>query len=283
MDRCAVFVDAGHLLAEGGKLCCGTGRRSAFRCDYAGMAAALTQFASNHCQLPFLRTYWYDAAPDAIPTKEHLDIAELADVKLRLGRLVGAQQKGVDSLIVRDLMTLARERAVATIFLLGGDEDLREGVLAAQEMGVLVVVVGIPATGPGNQARSLIREADKHVMLETAFLAPFFSKEEPYLRTSQTNGHTMGLAIQIRGRHSEGEKARLVGRDVAIYWARLATENEIQKLLAQAPVIPRELDVQLVLEAERILGSLKTQRALKKDLRAGFWSALKDSGESAAT
>ncbi|HSK78630.1 MAG TPA: NYN domain-containing protein [Thermoanaerobaculia bacterium] len=281
MDRCAVFVDAGHLLAEGGKLCCGTRRRSAFKCDYAGMAAALTQFASAHCQLPLLRTYWYDAAPDAVPTKEHLDIAELPAVKLRLGRLVGAQQKGVDSLIVRDLMTLARTRAVATVFLLGGDEDLREGVLAAQEMGVLVVVVGIPAAGPGNQARSLIREADKHVVLETAFLARFFSKQEPALGASQTNGQA--VPPPVSGPHSEGEKARLIGRDVATYWARLATESEVQKLLTQAPVIPRELDVQLVVEAEQSLGSLRARRDLKKDLRAGFWSALKDSVPPAAT
>lgn len=268
MDRCAVFVDAGHLL--GGKLCCGTGRRSAFRCDYAGLTGALTQLASKHCQLPLLRTYWYDAAPDAIPTPEHLGIAELTYVKLRLGRLAGARQKGVDSLIVRDLMTLARERAVTTIFLLGGDEDLREGVLAAQELGVLVIIVGIPTAGHGNQARSLIREADEHVMLETAFLTPFFSRE--------------GLpARQLSERHSEGEKARLVGRDVATDWVKLATEDEVRKLLAQAPVIPRELDVELVMEAERILGPLNLRQDLKKDLRAGFWNALKDSAGPATT
>ncbi len=207
MDRCAVFVDAGHLLAEGGKLCCGTGERKAFRCDYAGLTSALSRFASDHCRLPILRTYWYDAALDAIPTREHLGIAELAWVKLRLGRLVGARQKGVDSLIVRDLMTLARERAVATVFLLGGDEDLREGVLAAQEMGVLVVVVGIPTVEHGNQAKSLIREADEHVVLETAFLAPFFSRVEVGVRVPRTSADAGAPATQIRPR-SEGETAR---------------------------------------------------------------------------
>jgi hypothetical protein len=65
-----------------------------------------------------LRAYWYDAAKDAIPTPEQLLIARLPRVMLRLGRLSGGKQKGVDSLIVRDLMTLARERAVATAFLL---------------------------------------------------------------------------------------------------------------------------------------------------------------------
>jgi hypothetical protein len=74
-----------------------------------------------------LRVYWYDGAPDAIPLSDHLAIAKLTNVKLRLGRLTRGEQKGVDWLIIRDLMTLARERAIATALLVSGDEDLREG------------------------------------------------------------------------------------------------------------------------------------------------------------
>lgn len=129
MDRCALFVDAGHLLAEGGKLCCGTKRRNSVVCEYAGIVSALAELATTNCTLPVLRVYWYDGARDAIPTLDHLDIAELANVKLRLGRLSGGKQKGVDALIYRDLMTLARERAIATAFLVAGDEDLREASL----------------------------------------------------------------------------------------------------------------------------------------------------------
>lgn len=150
MDRCGVFVDAGHLLAQGGNLCCGTLRRKEILCHHANLVLALRQFVSDHCHLPVLRVYWYDAAANAVPTVDQHAIAELPHVKLRLGRLVEGKQKGVDSLIVRDLMTLARERAIATAYLLGGDEDLREGVVAAQEMGVRVVVLGIPTTGHGN-------------------------------------------------------------------------------------------------------------------------------------
>jgi uncharacterized LabA/DUF88 family protein len=146
MDRFALFVDAGHLLAEGGNLCCGTKKRSALRCDFRGLIEELNSFCTEQCGLPILRTYWYDGAKDAVPSPEQLLIAELPRTKLRLGRISGGKQKGVDSLIVRDLMTLARERAVATAFLLGGDEDLREGIVAAQEMGVAVNVMGIPTT-----------------------------------------------------------------------------------------------------------------------------------------
>ena len=53
-------------------------------------------------------------------------LARLTDVKVRLG-LVNSygQQKGVDSLIVTDMLTLARNRAMAHCVLLSGDEDLR--------------------------------------------------------------------------------------------------------------------------------------------------------------
>ncbi|MGH8909071.1 MAG: NYN domain-containing protein, partial [Egibacteraceae bacterium] len=177
MDRCAILIDAGHLLAEGGKLCCGTKKRLVIRCDYSCLIAMLVDYAQGHCQLPVLRTYWYDGARDGIPTADHLHIARLAGVKLRLGRLSGGKQKGVDALIYRDLMTLARERAIATAYLLGGDEDLREGVAAAQDMGVRVVVLGIDTKETGeraNQADTLVREADERHVFQRDQLAPFF-------------------------------------------------------------------------------------------------------------
>ena len=265
MDRCAVFVDAGHLLAEGGKLCCGSAARTRVQCDYMGLVNALVRFATSHCGLSILRIYWYDAAPDAIPTQEQLAIAELARVKLRLGRLVSGKQKGVDSLIVRDLMTLARERAVTTVFLLGGDEDLREGVVAAQEMGVLVVVLGIPTIGIGNQAMSLVRESDEHIVLEAPFLSPFFS-----LRAAPSQ---MASALQ----NPPGQEAALLaGQSFAADWARRATAEEIRRLLDQAPILPNHLDRELLAAAEVTLGSLHEQKSLRKDLRVGFWKALQD-------
>ncbi len=76
-------------------------------------------------------------------------------------------------------MTLGRERAIATAFLLSGDEDIREGVIAAQDMGVRVVVLGIPPVGgsgtTANQASTLIREADGHVVMDQSFWQPHFA------------------------------------------------------------------------------------------------------------
>ncbi len=153
-------------------MCFGVKRRDRLACDYGNLIADLRVLAEQTSGLRLLRCYWYDAARDALPSLDQLEIGELESVKLRLGRLSGGKQKGVDSLLVRDLMTLARERAVATAILLAGDEDLREGVVAAQDMGVRVVLIGIEPAGRPNQAGTLAREADERVMLEKAYLAP---------------------------------------------------------------------------------------------------------------
>ena len=167
MDRCAVFVDAGYLYAEGGKLVgIGPSRRKV-RLNALRASEFLAGLATEACHLPALRTYWYDGARERIPTAEHHAIADLPNVKLRLGRLNHRnQQKGVDALIYHDLMTLALERAISDAFLLSGDEDLREGVRAAQEIGIRVTLMGIPTpSGTRNQSRDLAREADEVIML----------------------------------------------------------------------------------------------------------------------
>jgi len=81
-------------------------------------------------------------------------------IKLRLGLLNSSgQQKGVDSLIVTDLIELARRRAMTDALLLSGDEDVRVGVQFAQECGVRVILLGIhPARG--SQSSLLRQEAD---------------------------------------------------------------------------------------------------------------------------
>jgi uncharacterized LabA/DUF88 family protein len=265
IDRFAIFVDAGYLFAAGGELCCGTRGRAAINCNYASLTESLIDEARTECGgLSLLRTYWYDAARDGLPSADQLTIGALPDVKLRLGRLSGGRQKGVDSLIVRDLMTLGRERAIATAYLLSGDEDIREGVIAAQDMGVRVVVLGIPTTGPfANQAATLIREADGHVVKEQAFWDPHFARveappEQPQIPSEQT----------------DSEAAKETGERFASHWATRATPEELLELLGQAPRIPRELDIELLREAAATLGDLREREDLRNEARNGFWGAL---------
>lgn len=262
MDRSALFIDAGYLLAEGGRLTCGSSSRAAFSCDFATATRELAVWVVSHSGgLETLRTYWYDGAPNGVPTTDHERIGALPYVKVRLGRVHSGQQKGVDALIYRDLMTLARERAIARAYLLSGDEDLREGVIAAQDMGVQVVLLGIPTNQRTNQSAPLIREADEHVVLPRDFWDPFFS---PTATPGPSPPAGAGLA-----------EAQAAGRRFAATWLSSATSEDRDALLVDDPRIPRELDAQLLAAAEADVGILRDRQDLRRDLRAGFWSEVR--------
>jgi uncharacterized LabA/DUF88 family protein len=260
LDRCATFVDAGYLLAAGGSLTCGTSSRAAFTCDYAGLTTKLSTWVSDHHAGRFnnLRTYWYDGAVNAVPTPDHERIGGLPYVKVRLGRLLHGEQKGVDALIYRDLMTLARERAISCAYLLSGDEDLREGVVAAQDMGVQVVLLGVQADRP-NQSAALIREADEHIVLSK-------SHWDDHFLTSNNVHAEISATV---------EAAETAGRAFAAAWAGAASTEDLESLIAAIPRIPRDLDVAMMLEAEKTVGSLHDRQDLKRALRAAFWTQAK--------
>ena len=104
VQRFALFIDAGYLYAEGGKLCCGSPSRRRFTVNERELNLMLTKQMGERCGLSLLRTYWYDAARYGLRTVSQQAIAGLPNVKLRLGRLNAlGQQKGVDALLYRDL------------------------------------------------------------------------------------------------------------------------------------------------------------------------------------
>jgi hypothetical protein len=69
------------------------------------------------------------------------------------------EQKGVDSLIVTDLIELARNGAMSDALLLSGDEDVRIGVQIAQSFGVRVHLLGVESA-KSSQSPLLLQEAD---------------------------------------------------------------------------------------------------------------------------
>lgn len=160
MDRVAVFVDAGYLFAQGSKTLSGQKLpRGCMVLDVDSATQVLREFAEGVSGLPLLRIYWYDGTSTG-PTSQHLALAFTAGVKLKLGFLnAQGEQKGVDSLIVTDMIELARNRAMTDALLLSGDEDLRVGVQQAQEFGVKVHLLGI-APSHGSQSQFLLQEAD---------------------------------------------------------------------------------------------------------------------------
>lgn len=163
MDRYAVFVDAGYFFAAGAYSIAGTNvqRRSISLDNPQATIQALCERASNQTTVAnLLRVYWYDALTGPHPSLEQSTLAHLAGVKLRLGSLNSAgEQKGVDSLIVTDLIELARNRAITDVVLVSGDEDLRIAVQLAQTYGVRVHVLAV-GDAERNVSATLRMEAD---------------------------------------------------------------------------------------------------------------------------
>lgn len=257
-----LFADAGYLLAGAHDLLGGETSRSAFACDYETMLPALQaeiEGRSPGCR--FLRTYWYDGARDGIPTADHRRIGHIPYVKVRLGRLnVRGQQKGVDGLIYRDLTALARAGAVERAYLFTGDEDMRENVAIAQDMGVQVVLLSFSPTRRTGRSAALVREVDDVVVLERDFWTPYFT------------------ARPAPAVHSEppGEAALTeIATAFAQEWAAEATPDEMFALIEKAPQIPKDLYVQLLLKAEASVGSLRAYGGAKGQLRLAFFKALK--------
>ena len=274
MDRCAIFVDAGYAFAEGGKLCHGTRARHLLKLDVAGINHLLCELADSSCRLPVLRTYWYDGAREGILSPSQQAIAALPNVKLRLGRLnTKHQQKGVDALIYRDLMTLARERAISEAFLLSGDEDLREGVRAAQDMGVRITLVGIvPALQNFNQSRDLVTEADVVVQLNRDQLVPFLEYVKPTPAEPPVSEAPTGRTVE------ESDAIGATAREFAAEWWAMAPDTDRRNLSGERPRIPKPLDVELLQHVEGTHKmNLRGNDQLHRTIRRAFWAGITDS------
>ncbi|WP_073932336.1 NYN domain-containing protein [Streptomyces sp. CB02400] len=260
----AIFVDAGYLYAAAGRLVAGTEDRRAFDLDAEGLIDALidrarTIFADSR----LLRVYWYDGARRRIHTAEQQSIAELPDVKVRLGNLnANNQQKGVDSLIRSDLESLARHRAISDAALLGGDEDLVSAVEAAQGYGARVHLWGIEAPEGRNQAEPLLWEVDSQRTLDLDFFKPYVSR-----RTAQAYEPATGRPAR--------EDVRFVGAQIAAKWLVARGRDTLVELLPGHPYLPGSVDQDLLVEAEGLLQySLRGQADLRRALRDGFWDHL---------
>lgn len=169
-SNCALYVDAGYLLASAATRVTGTSLRNGIHVEFHALIQALVDQAQQISGLPLLRVHWYDSAKDGVPDPQQERIGELPKVKLRLGRFgVDGQQKGVDLRIGLDLVAHARNDAADVFFLVSGDDDLTEAVEEAQVHGVQVIVLAVPNADdrPHGVSRHLLRAAD-----ELAILSP---------------------------------------------------------------------------------------------------------------
>jgi hypothetical protein len=207
VDRCALFVDAGYVLADGAMAVHGTRQRGSVSWDYAGLVKLLTGLSRDRTGLPVLRCYWYEATVEGRRHPEHDTLADVPGLKLRLGRIRPGRREGVETEMHRDLVTLARNRAVSDAVIVSTDEDLADVVTEVQELGLRVAIVVIALDGSWAFSRPLRQECDDVIEVSPAHLRPFVDlivgaepadRDEPYSngsysRPSLANGHGIGL------------------------------------------------------------------------------------------
>jgi uncharacterized LabA/DUF88 family protein len=164
--------------------------------------------------MQLLRVYWYDGSLDPSDNgyrgqRRYFNaIANTPGVQLRLGHLKRStpswhyplrqaleamgvdanefaehfefkpqlSQKGVDTLIVLDLVRLGQEASYDTAVLVAGDRDLAEAVRTAQDAGRRVVLAHPEGAGVAQELRQL---ADHVVEIGVPHLSRMFATPEP--------------------------------------------------------------------------------------------------------
>lgn len=265
MDRAAIFVDAGYLFAQGSILVAGKKlRRGETSLDEEKALTFLEALATTLTGLPLLRIYWYDGTNSG-PSPVHVSLAYRPNVKVRLG-IVNAfgEQKGVDSLIVTDLINLARNRAMSDAILVTGDEDIRVGVQQAQDVGVRVHLVGLePAQA--NQSNLLRQEADTLREISKAEVQAFLS----YVAPPPQPPAVVAAVASVKA--AGGTVTQQLER-AADQLALALSKVDADRVANAAGQVPADVDRQLLLAGGAVVqGSLT--RDEKRDLRRAFIKA----------
>ncbi len=168
----------------------------------------------------------------------------------------------MDALIYRDVMSLARERAVERIYLFSGDEDLLEGVRDAQDMGVSVVLVAI-AQGDGSLptvARSLRREVDDVLRVAPGQLGTWFATLSTFVSEN---------ALPSVVRHGVPQPDQTVAVRLGCSWAWTLTDRQLNEL-QQFGSLPDYVDQWFANKIRPLVGSSPDFTDLRKHFRDGL-------------
>lgn len=278
MSRVAVFVDAGYLFAQGSTALTGsTKQRIHLKLNETAIIHELTTLASSKAEnCPLLRIYWYDGSYNHRLSLEHERLAHMDFIKLRLGVISGhGQQKGVDSLIVTDLIDLARNHAITDALLLTGDEDVRIGVQIAQSFGVRIHLLGIDPSR-GSQSRPLMREADTTTEWSKDTVANFLSVKAPLLTdTSVPPVVKVGGTDTSKSRGEKPEKYAELEASAATLMATLDSDEvrEVKEFSKNGRGVPPEYDGRLLARTRDAIGR-DLDRGEARYIRAHFLSLI---------
>ena len=215
-----------------------------------------------------LRLYWYDGAIGGLHlTTEQSVLAKMDDVKIRLGHInTAGQQKGVDSLIVTDLIELARQKAICDAVLLSGDEDVRVGVQIAQNYGVRVHLLGIHPSR-GSQSLQLLHEVDTASEWAADMVRSFLA-----VRGAATAGEVSASSPPLDVRSGSLPETADMLEAVADQCADELQPSEIASVASYIRAnrsVPSELDGRLLALAREKVGRLLSDHERKR-IRALF-------------
>jgi NYN domain len=249
VDRCALFVDAGYLLADGAMAVHGTRRRESVTWDYEGFLQLLGNLAHDRTGLPLLRCYWYEATVEGRRTAEHDALADMPGIKLRLAKLRPGRREGVETEIHRDLTVLARNRAVSDAVVVSAEEDLAQVLSDVQDLGLRVTIVHVTVDGNWTISRSLRQECDDIMELTSAHLRPFVDlipgaeparADEQYIPSALVRSVSNGHSASGAGSYQALPAGSNHSGPPSIYTAPVVAEYQrpVQQIAAQQPQEP---------------------------------------------
>jgi uncharacterized LabA/DUF88 family protein len=282
MDRLAIFVDAGYLMAQLGKIKTRGERASRAELsiakpkDLARMLIVAAEGLLGNNRL--LRLYWYDGAKNGQMTAEHRAIVSVDDVQLRLGSInnVG-QQKGVDSRIVTDIIDLAQKHAISDAVVVSGDADLAVGIEIAQRSGLRVGLLGFAGKSldgqkPVKHAQSeeIVLIADRHLVItpDMQWLSTILHTPTILPTSTTETQQTIATPLPAQLISTQANTADLTKIDAAVrgFFDQLKDKPEPDSLL---PSIPGEIDKALLNAVRTALGRILTDSE-KRNVRAKF-------------
>lgn len=245
MDRCALFVDAGYVLADGAMAVHGTRSRESVSWDYEGLVQFLSDLATERSGLPLLRCYWYEGSAEGRRTADHDTLADLPGVKLRVTRTRPGRE-GVESEIHRDLAALAHNNAISDAMVVSAEEELAHVISDVQDLGMRVTLLHIAADGNWTISRTLRQECDDIVEVGAARLQPYvelISGAEPAgSGDDKEGGALIPLRPQANGARPPAYAASLAGSAPNGYQAPPAiyTAPVVAEYSRPAPQIARQ-------------------------------------------
>jgi len=286
MDRFALLVDAGYFFAGGSEAAFGmvAPRRDLRLRDTSMAVQELHEQAGALCGgLPLLRVYWYDAMPGPQLSLEQSELALQPGLKLRLGVLnnVG-QQKGVDSLIVTDLIDLARNRAIADAVVLSGDEDIRVGVQLAQSYGLKVHLWGAGDTAH-NVSNALRMESDTFSAIENSWFQASLERVDRQVDSAEGRATAAQVTVDV----IDGESLESAADRVSMEMLSALDQRDLQQLEAHFRLdqrVPVEYDRRLIAATAVTLGGTRFSSDEMRTVRGVFVTVVRRlaSGETTA-